>query len=94
MTIREVLKKRVKLIWLLGFGGFFLIILGLYIGDATKTFPFISLIGLASFVGAILFQGFGLRCPKCRENMQFLLQSRSEKMKVCPYCVESLDSEI
>jgi hypothetical protein len=99
MTIREVLEKKrgvavalAFLCWLSFAGGI------VFTGSHSKEFPLLIFIPFIGFGVCVLFLLFGLRCPKCKNNLGYTLQSSfwriSKKLKFCPFCGVSLDTEI
>ncbi len=52
------------------------------------------------FIGGVLYLLHGQRCPNCQNNLGYTLQSSpmfwtiSDKLRFCPFCGVSLDTEI
>jgi hypothetical protein len=101
MTIRtEISNKKRKTIIIL-FSGIAFMIIGTYLTGVENTFPLIPFLG---FVAAMIFYFFSIfhwiRCPICKNRWGVFAMwdggffTISKKIKHCPYCGISIDSEI
>jgi hypothetical protein len=103
MIIREIINKKMRLVFWLILPGFVALVFGIVVIDkhifTSPFFPIIALIGFLSVLIGILLE-FLIQCPKCKTNIGQVIGSNpnwgriSEKLKVCPYCGTSFDSEI
>jgi len=63
-------------------------------------FPPLVLLAFLGFAGCVFFVLFGLRCPKCKNNLGYTIQGPgsfwniSDKLKYCPFCGVALDKEV
>jgi hypothetical protein len=100
-TIRDCLKRRVRLCLALAVGGWLLIALG---GALSKSLPegfppaALPLAGFLLLFGALLAMQRVARCPKCRARLGQTIAmpvafswGRGPRIGFCPYCGVSLD---
>jgi len=63
---------------------------------------YVPVIAFAPFLGTIIYLTFGICCPKCKSRIGHVIGysidiftfGLSKKIKFCPYCGVSFDSEI
>ena len=104
MTIREALARRTRTPKVLMGTGFVLFAISLSLGLLKLIVPGFALLlimpGLALFTGAVLYEGFFIRCPSCNNRMGQVLHqfwsyfSISSEMQFCPFCRVALDSQV
>lgn len=103
MTIRsqlEEIRKRLfissLLAWLLFATS------GIFMGMIHPFFRILSVIAFIVFMFTIFRLLFSLRCPRCRNNLGYVVcwpptlspAKISPKIKLCPFCGVDIDSEI
>ena len=103
ITIREHLNGQIRRSHNAMLGGFVVIIVGMYVVAFLKS-PWAAVVpglGFVLVLAAGLFRTFLIRCPKCRHPVGAfgtapLGGSRgvSPEVRVCPFCVVDLDTEI
>ena len=100
MSIREKLNAQRWKAQLITLAGFALFGFGGVVASTHKQLWPLPLLGFLAFFGGSLYQGLGLRCPRCREALGYVIVSSGkffsvpEKFRFCPYCGTSLDIEI
>jgi len=97
-TIRDHIKRRVRIIAALAISGWLLVPLSASFGADPHAFPLPMFLGFAIFAGAILGLTFFVRCPKCNSRfgqvasqIAFHFGSTRGRVNFCPYCGTSLD---
>ena len=100
MTIRSqlnLIRRRVLIITLLTWVVF---AVGSFLITVHRWFIVVSLLAFIGLILETIFLMFGIRCPKCKAALGHTLSyppqglSISDKIKFCPFCGVSLDSEI
>ena len=103
MKIREKLNKTRKKIYLIGFLSWVLVAASIVFSATNEndSFEMLILIPFALFMFSCLYLLFGIRCPKCKGVLGYVVSwppgkwlDISEKIKFCPFCGIELDSEI
>lgn len=100
-TIRDYLKRRVRLCLAFAAGGWLLIALGGALAQRlpdTVPRPAIPLVGFVLFFGAILTMQRSVKCPKCRAKLGQTIAmplafkwGSGPQVNFCPFCGVSLD---
>jgi hypothetical protein len=101
VTIREYIKRRVRLAMGIGIGSWVLLAVVGPLGAGgyrlvQSMLPFFAIIGAIGFGGAIISIMF-IRCPKCRASlgqtvaMPTAMRLSGRQVNFCPYCGVSLD---
>lgn len=101
MTIREYIKRRVRLAMGIGIGSWVLLAIVGPLGAGgyplvQSLLPLFAIIGATGFGGAIISIMF-IRCPKCRASlgqtvaMPTAIRLSGRQINFCPYCGVSLD---
>lgn len=103
MTNREFLNKRIRRSHSGMLAGFALMLVGMYVVAFLKS-PWATIvpgIGFVMIVASGLFRTFAIRCPNCRNPVGAFATNPlggalgiSPKVKVCPFCVIELDSQL
>ncbi len=93
MTIRKALEKKRRVGFVLAVLCLFLFVGARFTGSHSKGLSPLILIFFIGYMVCVIFQLFGLRCPKCKNNLGGTLRS-SLTIKLCPFCGVSLDEEI
>ena len=97
VTIRTYIKSKRRQAFLVGIVGFALLVTASVIGQG---FPALVFLGFVMFAGAILYQLFAIRCPRCRGNLGGPLAYASgpigvsRRVRFCLYCGVELDTAI
>ena len=98
VTIRDHIKRRVRIIAAVAVGGWLLLPLSASFGADPQAFPLPMFVGFAIFAGAILGLTFFVKCPKCdtrfgqvASQIAFHFGSKRGRVNFCPYCGTSLD---
>lgn len=98
MTIRKALEKKRRVVFMMAFLCWILFAGACLTESHSRELPLLIFIPFIGFGACVLFLLFGLRCPKCKNNLGYTLQPSfwhiSEKLKFCPFCGVSLDEEI
>jgi len=102
-TIREHLNERIRRSHNGMLAGFALILVGIYVTAFFRS-PWAVIvpgIGFILVVASGLFRTFAIRCPNCRNPVGAFSRNPlggsrgiSQKVKVCPFCVVELDTEM
>ena len=97
ITIRDFIKRRMRIIAAIAFGGWLFLPLSAALSPDHHEFPPLAFLGAAIFGGALLSFFFLVRCPKCRtrygqvaSEIAFHFGSK-RRVNFCPYCGVSLD---
>lgn len=99
MTIRSELRKKKRNALAIGYAGFAFFVVGIIICDKSRSFPFFPFAGFAVFLIATLYVMWGIRCPRCRGNIGYVIMyfsspfAISKKIKYCPYCGVDIDTD-
>ncbi len=107
MTIRAIIDRRLRKTMMAMFGGFAVFIIGMIVHIWTKAsgLPIISLVGIGLSFVTIFYALLGIRCPHCKTILGYIAMykgvfipdsifSMSKKIKFCPFCGVSFDTEI
>jgi hypothetical protein len=100
VTIREKLAGQRSKAQLIALSGLALLALGGWAASTHHGLWPLPVVGFVLFFGGTLYQGFGIRCPRCREAIGHVIMSSSglfsvsAKFRFCPYCGTSLDTQL
>jgi hypothetical protein len=97
MTIRDYLRRRIRLIWAAAFAAWLLVPLSVAVTADHVPPPLLIIPCMLLFGGAIVSLLFLVRCPRCHTRfgqvageIAFHWGSRG-RVNFCPYCGVSLD---
>jgi len=80
--------------------GFALFALGGMASSASSGFIALSLLGFVIFAGGIVYQFYGIRCPRCGGKIGLALNSFGNlfavpsQFRFCPLCGVALDTQL
>jgi hypothetical protein len=100
MTIRTKISKKKRNLLIIGYSGFAFFAIGMIFNDKSGSLPVLPLIGFAVFFVSMFYAFWGIRCPRCRGNLGYIVMyfsspfSISKKIKYCPFCGIDLDTEL
>ncbi|MFH1458993.1 MAG: hypothetical protein ABIG64_01285 [Candidatus Omnitrophota bacterium] len=101
MKIREKLNKIKNRLYLMGFLAWLAFPATIILSTINKNFSIYILIPFCIFGFCCMALIFGIRCPKCRGVLGYVICwppgkwfKISEKIKYCPFCGLDFDSEI
>jgi len=79
--------------------GFVLFGIGAVAASAHPNLVGLSILGFLTFAGGLVYQLYGIRCPRCHGRIGFALNGFGNLFAVpshfrfCPFCGVSLDAE-
>ena len=100
MKIREMINTQKRKAVIAVSSGMFVFIVCFMISTVYTSMFSVGLIGFAVAMGGITFLEFGLSCPQCRGRIGYAVNnpgrpfSVSPKIRYCPFCGVTLDSNI
>ncbi len=107
MTARAIIDKRLRKTMMAMFGGFAVFFIGMIVHFWTNASgpPIPSLVGFGVSFVSIIYALLGIRCPHCKTILGYIAMykgvfipdsifSMSKKIKYCPFCGVSFDTEI
>jgi amino acid transporter len=100
MSLRDAINLRRRKSGIIMMAGFTLFALGGMASSANRSFIALSLLGFLMFGGGILYQFFGIRCPRCGGKIGFALNSFGNlfavpsQFRFCPLCGVALDTQL
>ena len=95
MTIRAILKKKLRFVNSMMILGFLVFIPSCFLESGI-----LALLAFALIFGSIVYLYLGIRCPHCQNRVGYNLSSltsyfKSQKVvKFCPFCATDLDTEL
>jgi hypothetical protein len=100
-TIRDYIKRRVRLAFAAAFAAWLSIPLFVFANKGKEPIPVVLVaVAIPVFFGVILYMTWFLRCPRCRANLgqtvavPIAFRWGRRKMNFCPYCGVSLDEPV
>jgi len=100
MNIREMINSQKRKAVIAMSSGMAVFAVSLIISTAYTIMFSVALIGFAISMGAITFLEFGISCPQCRGRIGCAINypgsplDISSKIRFCPFCGVSLDSNL
>ena len=100
MTIREYLGQKRRRTTIAAFGGFAVFAAALVYSDLRTGPSPLVWVGLALFGGAVVYQMYAIRCPRCGGNLGMPLSyaggpfKLSPKVRFCLYCGVQFDDSL
>jgi hypothetical protein len=100
MSLRDAINRRRRKSGMIMMAGFALFALGGMASSTNRSFIALSLVGFLMFGDGILYQFYGIRCPRCGGKIGFALNSFGNLLAVpsqfrfCPLCDVSLDTPV
>ena len=100
MTIRELLGRKRRFIFLLAYSCWVLFAVAAFTGQRHQHVRVLAIAPFLGGAGCVLFALYGLRCPNCKNNLGYTLNSAgsfwniSAKLKFCPFCGVDLDTKV
>ena len=100
MSIRDAIVRQQRRGMLISLAGFALIVLGIVWGGGQHPWLTLVIPGFVAFAAGAVHQLFLIRCPSCRGALGFAMShpsspfSVSPKIRFCPFCGVSLDTEL
>jgi hypothetical protein len=91
MSIRDILKKRRRILVALDVGAFLVLFLGVQL-NLTLHRPWLAYLGAIVFIAAGYLNTVWLRCPRCHRSIGFARQMPRKVLPLfglgesCPYC--------
>lgn len=100
MTIRDALTRKKRNATVIAYAGLVIFALGMAISAGEGPWLVVGVIGFALFCAGTLYLFFFLKCPACGGRIGYTVSypsgpfSVSRKIRYCPFCGVSLDSEV
>ena len=100
MSLRDAINRRRRKSGMIMMAGFALFALGGIASSTNSSFIALSLVGFFMFGGGIVYQFYGIRCPRCGGKIGFALNGFGNpfgvpsQFRFCPFCGVSLDADI
>ena len=100
MTIRSLINEKKRKISLTLYSGFTAFIVGIFLIPVNRIFFILALFAFAVVFITMIYAFYRVRCPRCNNSWGYIAMypggpfSISKKLKFCPYCVESLGSDL
>ncbi len=100
MSLRDAINLRRRKSGVIIMAGVALFALGGIASSTNHSFIAVSLLGFLMFGGGMLYQFYGIRCPRCGGKIGFALNSFGNlfavpsQFRFCPLCGVGLDTEL
>jgi hypothetical protein len=100
MSLRDAINLRRRKSGIIMMAGFALFALGGIVSSTNHSFIAVSLLGFLMFGGGMLYQFYGIRCPRCGGKIGFALNSFGNlfavpsQFRFCPLCGVELDTQL
>jgi heme/copper-type cytochrome/quinol oxidase subunit 1 len=100
MTIRDALTRKKRKAIVIAYAGLAVFALGMGIGAGERPWLLVGMVGFVFFCVGTLYLFFFLKCPACGGRIGYTVSypsgpfSVSRKIRYCPFCGVSLDSEV
>ena len=100
MTLRDALTRQKRKATVVAYAGFAVFALSMAVGAGERPWLVAGMVGFVLFGAGILYLLFFLKCPACGGRIGYTVSypsaifSVSRKIRYCPFCGVSLDSEV
>jgi len=100
MTIRDALARKKRNATVVAYTGLAVFALAMAISAGERPWVVVAVMGFAVFAAGTIYLLFLLKCPACGGRIGYTVSypsgpfSVSRKIRYCPFCGVSLDSEV
>ena len=100
MTLRDALTKKKRRAVLIAYAGMGVFAFGMAVSAGQLPWVAVGIAGFVTSAAAILYLMFFLKCPACGGRIGYAISypggpfSVSRKIRYCPFCSASLDSDV